>query len=440
MMYPGDPNASPKNVCQCRCTELPYSPAWEGIEPEPEPIPDFSDDLLQNITDVRSLGGSTGAMLVKDERTGQMYVMKRGADAGLLMEEAYANAAYQALGVNVPKFRVYQTPQGPVQMMSYVQDARPLSEIMAAGDSREIKRVMRALRKDFAADALLGNWDVIGLGYDNILVDSDGKLWRVDNGGALRYRAQGRQKADFGGYPTELWTMRNRKYNEQSARAFGDLGWFDVMTQMRRVNRNRKALLEAMPPELRGVMERRLDTMRDITKRSGAMKKDSWNEAYIDGMMMHTVGLRKSGVSGLFPDKLTHRGVRIYAGGREWDDLRGRSSVIKELAQYMQDNGGDYDIVSYWMNRQAGSSWSGASQALKYRIAESRGGDFDKYYWRDGVPSARSHYESAVSKLGKEKYDGTFQMWHAFNTEFLISQRKETCFLYGQRAHQRIPF
>lgn len=28
MMYPGDPSASAKQVCFCRCTELPWSPAW----------------------------------------------------------------------------------------------------------------------------------------------------------------------------------------------------------------------------------------------------------------------------------------------------------------------------------------------------------------------------------------------------------------------------
>jgi len=46
------------------------------------------------------------------------------------------------------------------------------------------------LQKDFAADALLSNWDVIGVTADNI-VGNDGKVYRVDNGGALEFRAQG---------------------------------------------------------------------------------------------------------------------------------------------------------------------------------------------------------------------------------------------------------
>lgn len=43
-------------------------------------------------------------------------------------------------------------------------------------------------------DAMLGNWDVIGMAADNILVDKDGKPWRIDNGGSLSFRAQGGKK------------------------------------------------------------------------------------------------------------------------------------------------------------------------------------------------------------------------------------------------------
>jgi hypothetical protein len=46
------------------------------------------------------------------------------------------------------------------------------------------------VRRDFAADAWLANYDSVGTGGDN-LVRNSGKPVRVDLGGALDYRARG---------------------------------------------------------------------------------------------------------------------------------------------------------------------------------------------------------------------------------------------------------
>ena len=46
---------------------------------------------------------------------------------------------------------------------------------------------------NFVVDAWLANWDVVGLGYDNLLVKA-GRAIRVDTGAGLRYRAQGGPK------------------------------------------------------------------------------------------------------------------------------------------------------------------------------------------------------------------------------------------------------
>ena len=87
-------------------------------EPAPEPaqLPSGFPADPERVEHVRSLGGTTGAELVRDPATGKMYVRKRGASPDHIREECAADAAYQALGVKVPQFELYETPAGPVNL------------------------------------------------------------------------------------------------------------------------------------------------------------------------------------------------------------------------------------------------------------------------------------------------------------------------------------
>lgn len=186
------------------------------------------------------------------------------------------DAAYRALGVNVPEFYLYELEGlDPVKLARYIPDARSLSDIMAGGNARELKAILRKLQRDFPADALLANWDVVGLNSDNILVDAAGEVWRIDNGGGLRYRAQGALKAPgaFDKWVQELWTMRDGSRNQQAFRAFGDprtyaTDWFTLTKQMRGYGRKRDAFLSVFGSDLRGLMGERLDTVVDIDRKS----------------------------------------------------------------------------------------------------------------------------------------------------------------------------
>lgn len=62
------------------------------------------------------------------------------------------------------------------------------------------------LRNGFLADALLANWDVAA-NFGNV-ISSGGRLIRIDNGGALLFRARGERKSGFGGIVTELESMK----------------------------------------------------------------------------------------------------------------------------------------------------------------------------------------------------------------------------------------
>jgi len=79
------------------------------------------------------------------------------------------------------------------------------------------------LADHFVHAAWTRNWDVVGLGYDN-LVAMNGKLVVVDYGGSFLWRAQGALKP--GGLPDaveELTSLRSAAKNTQTASVFGGL-------------------------------------------------------------------------------------------------------------------------------------------------------------------------------------------------------------------------
>ena len=199
---------------------------------------------------------------------------------------------------------------------------------------------------------------------------------------------------------------------------------YEVMDQARDVVAKGEALLTAVPDELRPLLNGRLEVMRDLVGTS-----DTFQRRQVAGGIYR----RLSGAVHLHPPRWSDRqdaaadeaaearAARLVydENGREFDVLRGKDSHVEAWAAYCQANGGDPGIIRYWMSAQSGSSWSSASQALKYRIAKERGGNYDQYYWQQGVSHARNEYEATIKKVGQEKYDKTWAMWHAWVYESL---------------------
>ena len=396
----------------------PPAPVWVpgdrqlSIPTPPAPIEKFPQGI-ENLEVVRELGGSTGAQLVRDPATGQQYVLKRGANAGHLREEFAADRAYRALGVDVPDARLYETATGPAKLAEFI-DGRPLSALQG----QELAAARARLREHFAADSLLGNWDVVGLSGDNVLVGRDGRVWRIDNGGALRYRAMGDPKgAAWNPYPTELWSLRDANINPQAAQVFGALDWDAVIGQSDALESRRADLIAALPTELRGVMGQRLDEIVRLTRINRTMAADDFIPSYRDQFSRHVLGIRQAGITDRLPRemRLGSRN-RVYdESDRLFDHLRGQDSVVNDLSRYIAQNGGEYEQISDWMAEQARSSWSDESQALKAFIAEARGGNRARYYWHYGDGQAE-HWLTEGRRLYRN-YDDTFTAFHAFNYE-----------------------
>jgi hypothetical protein len=236
--------------------------------PKPKPPPAFPKPAsVAGLTDVRALGGHGGgqATLVVDPATGKKYVRKLGAaNPGQLREEAFADAAYAALGVPTARSKVYETPGSHPVKLAEFHEGVGLDELRTT-DPAAFEAACVKLRKHFVADALLGNWDVVGASYDNIKVNAAGVPLRIDNGGALRYRAQGALKGSaWSGTVGELDSLRNPAMNPTSSAVFGKLTAAEIKKQAKAALGKRAAVLKALPAELHAVINQRFDYLQSV--------------------------------------------------------------------------------------------------------------------------------------------------------------------------------
>jgi SPP1 gp7 family putative phage head morphogenesis protein len=232
---------------------------WQWMEktlPAPEGLP----KRLEGLNLVRKLGGSTGAELYQGT-DGRQWVVKRGNSAEHIREEFAADAIYRAMGVAVPEAALIETTSGPVKVAQFIQ-GQTLGDFLKANPARR-EEVFARVRGNFVADALMGNWDVAGMGMDNILVDADGLPWRIDNGGSLRFRAQGGRKTDmeWNGTVAEIDSLRDPNRNPVTAGIFAGITPGEILGQVKQVVAARDAVLAAAPPDVRTVLAARLDAL-----------------------------------------------------------------------------------------------------------------------------------------------------------------------------------
>ena len=201
------------------------------------------------------LGGSTGAVQ-HTMPDGRQVVVKRGAHPAHIQNEYDMNRYLNALGVGVPHASLHEDKDGnPLMMTEYEELSRmPLS----MDRSR--------LRQDFVPQALIANWDVLGMNMDNVLIRPDGTPTYVDVGGAGPYRAQGAPKGDaFGPQVGELESMQSKPPHterfyggmgeEEMGRSFDAYGGQDAMEQ---------ALSSLRDAQTRNIMQQRIE---DVARR-----------------------------------------------------------------------------------------------------------------------------------------------------------------------------
>lgn len=414
----GFPETLPAGLPAAPVTPDPTKPP----APDPTPVdergfPIAPGDIGGLAKDEGAAGGSTGARIVTIN--GRRFVLKRGSSPDHLREESAALAAYRAAGVPVPETRLYETESGPV-LLSKWEEGQSLASLSPAEQTMAFARIS----DHFAVDSLLGNWDVAGMGLDNIIVRPDGTPVRIDVGGSLRYRAQGKPKGEaFGDHPNELWTLRDAAKNRQSAQVFERVTWDRIVGQIDGIDARRAGdVLEAVPAgPIRDRLAARLGEMKELADVSRPMLADAFRPAHVDRVAFHTNGLRARGfhtamVESLRPVSKTAEGAVLDLGtpagnqdwngsladatGKDWDNLRGvggKSATGILLEQARQQQLGE--AITNYHQGQRSNSWNTEPRLLKLAIADARTVPEGEYFLNNANPytasQARDKYEGA---------------------------------------------
>lgn len=203
---------------------------------------------LTAVEGAKPLGGSTGATMYQDVEGAKWVVKNYGGGvngAQRAKNEYLANRIYQLNNVSVPEARLAEV-DGVMSVASKFIEESNLTTLGAA-DLAKMKE-FATFKKGFVTDAYLANWDVAGLEYDNVLVvpGSKTKIWRVDQGGSLLFRAQGTPKGKaFGKEVLETTSLRNSTLNPSAATAFSQVTDEDIIKQIATFKANvRKADIE----------------------------------------------------------------------------------------------------------------------------------------------------------------------------------------------------
>jgi hypothetical protein len=164
------------------------------------------------MTKVSGQLGSNPGGIYRDS-TGAEWYVKEARSSDHLSNELLAASLYREAGVEVINIRK-ATLGGKPAVASRIGKIETVK-----GDLTKAGALQDAARQGFATDAWLANWDAVGLDFDN-LAKLDGKLTRLDVGGALSYRAQGKTKgALFGDVVNEVDTLRGIGASNPSAKA-----------------------------------------------------------------------------------------------------------------------------------------------------------------------------------------------------------------------------
>lgn len=196
--------------------------------------------------------------------------------------------------------------------------------------------------------------------------------------------------------------------------------------------------IDNLDPKAAEISKKRFSHFKDMASYANTLTADNWNSSKINQLVLHRLDLRRFGITSRFSEQLTsytqenHKiedGILVDENGKKFDTMRGKNSIINDLAKFMQDNDGDFKIISLWAGNQKFDSWSSIAQGVKFNMLKYRNTKADSYFFLSGLPKAEQCYNKLLKTIVLKKLapdsesaakllDQTWDMWLAFNMEF----------------------
>ena len=177
--------------------------------------------------------------------------------------EAVANRAYRELGLDAPVSALVRDEGKIVGVASEL-----VENVGTLGSTKRLtKGRAQAVLRGYAADVWLANWDAVGTGLDNVVALAKGRtgVARIDQGGALLFRAQaGRKPREALGKLSEWEGFADPGINRHYARVFDKAGLHGAdelgrkaLNQIAAINKlgRRTRNFERLVPKVAGVAE-----------------------------------------------------------------------------------------------------------------------------------------------------------------------------------------
>ena len=201
-------------------------PDQKAVEKQRKAIKAGQKDYDADLEQISGKKGSNEGGLFKDKHLETFHYVKWPNSEARAKMEALTALLYTHAGVPVPSVRHISFKGKDAVISDWIDEAAPMT-------LAEMKQ-HQDVRSGFAVDAWLANWDVVGLQADNVVQGPGNKAYRIDVGGSVLFRAQGKGK-EFPEKVAELDTMRNPAKAPQASQVFGGLTAAELKSSAQRV-------------------------------------------------------------------------------------------------------------------------------------------------------------------------------------------------------------
>lgn len=170
-----------------------------------------------------SLGSNPGGWY-RDLSNDQRWYLKFYQEEDRTRMEHWADRCYQQAGLCVPQSSLFFCEEATLSFGSKeIQGSLPIP----------IETLQRHpdVRAGFLMDVYLNNWDVIGEFLDNMLFGTDGRIYRLDQGGCGPFRALRGMKPFRLSVQQEVNDMRNPTFD--AGKIFQDITKEEIEAQSR---------------------------------------------------------------------------------------------------------------------------------------------------------------------------------------------------------------